>query len=229
MTFIVGANANLKGSFVVDELNWRGNFACKSAANIFTFFQLSSLSMITFMAFTRLHVTIYPFKSPFKLISFTSKCLVCIFFSILVVSIGFTLFNIYVSESQLLPTALCNIFYNPLDNTINKIPALLLSVLQLGNCLAVIGMYYLILKTTRISLKMDTSKSKMLWHRRMMFQVILITGTNILCWVPSGIIYFSSVFIQPFPIKVLLFTSIYITPLNSIFNPIFITIVNKNK
>ena len=81
------------------------------------------------MALARLQVIISPLDSAFKLISFVYKCLGCIFFSVLIISIGFTLLNIYFSGFGLLPTALCNIFYNPLGMRINQVSALVLAVL----------------------------------------------------------------------------------------------------
>ena len=60
----------------------------------------------------------------------------------------------------------------------------------------------------------------------MIFQIVLITGSNIVCWVPSGIIYILSALSYKFPVEILLYTTIYITPVNSIVNPTFITFVN---
>ena len=86
------------------------------------------------MTLARLKVTIYPLDSKFKLVSFISKCIVCILSTTLIVSTAFTVTHIYTSDSQLLPTALCNIFYDPLADTMDHISALFLAIFQLFTC-----------------------------------------------------------------------------------------------
>ena len=143
----------------------------------------------------------------------------------MIISVAFTLIHIYMSDSKLLPTALCNAFCNPNGEIINQLSALLLAALQIVTCLAVVIMYCCLLKNSKQSLMMECIGPKNIFHKRMMIQIFLIT--NIICWVPSAAIYILSVFMSYFPTKVLLYTTIYITPLNSLINPIFIIIVNK--
>ena len=78
----------------------------------------------------------------------------------------------------------------------------------------------------RASFTEQISKVDNFLHRKMIFRIVLITVSNIACWVPSGIIYIFSTFKYKFPIDILLYTTIYITPVNSIINPVFITFVN---
>ena len=229
MTFILIATIYFKNTFAVNELEWRGHIACKVAASTFTFFQISSVAVIIFMTLARLSITIDPFKSKFRNASFCSKCLIATFLAGLVFSTILTLINIYFSNSMFLPTALCNIFYDPLVNSVNKYSAIFLAVSQLGASLAVVAMNIILYKKTKDSFKMQMNKKKVSSHRQMIIQIIMITGTNILCWVPSGIIYILSVFIQSFPTDILLYTTIYVTPLNSLVNPIFIMLVSKRR
>ena len=62
----------------------------------------------------------------------------------------------------------------------------------------------------------------------MISQIILITGSNIACWIPSGIIYMLFALGYKISVDILLYTTIYITPVNSMFNPLLITFVNTN-
>ena len=229
MTFILAATVYFKNTFAVNKLQWRGHIACKFAASTFSFFQISSVSVIIFMTLARLLISIDPLKSRFRNVSFSSKCLIGTFLNALILAAVLTLINIYFSKSKLLPTALCNIFYDPLVNSINKYSAIFLAVLQLGTSLAVASMNIILYNKTNDSFKIHMNQKKTTTQRQMILQIIMITGTNILCWFPSGIIYILSVFIQSFPIDILLYTTIYITPLNSLVNPIFIILTNKRR
>ena len=227
MTFILAATVHFKNTFAVNELQWRGHIACKVAASTFTFFQISSVSVIIFMTLARLLISINPLKSRFRNFSFSTKCLIGTFLNALILAAILTFVNIYFSKSMLLPTALCNIFYDPLVNYVNKYSAIFLAVLQLGTSLAVAIMNIVLYNKTNDSFKIQMNKKKITAQRQMIIQIIMITGTNILCWVPSGIIYILSVVIQSFPTDILLYTTIYVTPLNSLVNPIFVMLVNK--
>ena len=120
MTFILAATVYVKNTYAVNELQWRGHIVCKVAASTFTFFQIFSVSVINFMTLARLLISIDPLKSRLRNASLSSKCLIGTFLNALILAGILTLITIYFSKSKLLPTALCNIFYDPLVNLVNK-------------------------------------------------------------------------------------------------------------
>ena len=223
LAVIISSNFYFKGSYAINELHWRSHIACYVASHLLTFFQLSSLSTVGFMTFARLMVVIYPFQSKFRVFSFIVKSL---FVSISLTSILLTYFIMYTSENKLLPNGLCNIFYDPMGHTVYRISAIVLSFLQVITCSGVISMYVIIIcNRKRASFTENTIEIEKLLPRKMILQIVLITGSNIACWVPSGIIYILSALTCKFPITILLYTTIYITPVNSIVNPVFINFV----
>ena len=226
LAIIISFSTYFKGSYAINELHWRSHFACYMASYLFTFFQLSSLSIVGFMTLARLLVVIDPFRSRFRIFSFTIKSVISVFISISFTSVLITGFIMYMSESNLLPNGLCTIFYDPMGQTLNRVSAIALSLLQLTSCFSVIFMYLIIYNRTRASFQEQTNGVDNFLQRKMIFQIVLITGSNIVCWVPSGIIYILSALTYKFPAEILLYTTIYITPVNSIVNPVFITLVN---
>ena len=227
LALIVSFNIYFKGSYAINELQWRSHIACYMASHLFTFFQLSSLSTFGFMTLARLLVVIDPFKSRFRVASFTVKNLLVVFVSVSVTSVLLTGFIVYILEIKLLPNGLCSIFYDPMGHTVYRISAVGLSLFQLITCCDVILMYVVIYSRTRASFTHQTSGVEKGLQRKIIFQIVLITGSNIACWIPSSIIYIFSAFTYKFPIEILLYTTIYITPVNSKVNPIFIIFVNK--
>ena len=57
--------------------------------------------------------------------------------------------------------------------------------------------------------------------REMFFQIFIITASNVLCWVPSGIVYYLTLVWSEYPTSMLVWTLIAVLPLNSVVNPTF--------
>ena len=226
LSIIVSSDIYFKGTYALNELHWRSHIVCYMASLLLTFFQLSFLSIVALITLARLLVVINPFRSRFQGFSLINKSLLILFVSIFFTSVFLTGFFIYLSDNILLPNGLCSIFYDPMGNTVYRVSAIALSILQLITCFGVILIYVIIYDRTRTSFKEQTSGVKKHLHRKMIFQIVLITGSNISCWVPSGIIYILSAFTYKFPVEILLYPTIYITPVNSIVNPIFIIVAN---
>ena len=60
-------------------------------------------------------------------------------------------------------------------------------------------------------------------------QMVIVTGSNILCWIPSGTIYLASTFLDKYPISMVIWTAVTITPINSIINPVVFIITTMRK
>ena len=179
------------------------------------------------MTLARLLVVIDPYQSKFPVSSLRFKSLLSGIISILFMSVLLTSLMMHLSETKLLPNGLCNIFYDPMGHTVYKVSAIVLSFLQLITCFGVICMYSIIYNRTRAtaSFTEHIGRVENLLQKKIIFQIVLITVSNITCWVPSGTIYIFSTFKYKFPIDILLYTTIYITPVNSIINPVLITFV----
>ena len=66
---------------------------------------------------------------------------------------------------MLLPTALCNIFYGPLINSVNKYSAIFLTVLQMVTSLTVASMNIIIYNETKDSFKMQMNEKRITAHK----------------------------------------------------------------
>ena len=192
------------------------------------FFQIASLSTVGFMTLARLLVVIDPLGSRFRIFSFTVKSLLSVFFSLSVTSVLLTGFIVHMSETKLLPNGLCSIFYDPMGQAVYSFSAVGLSILQFITCCGVILMYVAIYKQNKSPhLQKKTSGVKKSLQRKCIFQIIFITGSNIACWVPSCIIYMFFALRYKFSSDILLYTTIYITPVNSVVNPVLIIFINR--
>ena len=99
LAIIISSTTYFKGSYAINELHWRSHFACHMASHLFTFFQLSSLSIVGFMTLARLLVVIYPFRSKISNFFFYSeKCHKCVCINIIYISINNKLYYVYVRK-----------------------------------------------------------------------------------------------------------------------------------
>ena len=229
LTFIATANIYFKGSFAVRELYWRGHIACYIASFLYTFFQLTSIAVILFMALARLHITLYPLTSRFRYISFTSKGLAIIVTQLFILSVLVSVLHIYYSTSHLLPNSLCNVFYDPFRNDIVLLSALLLSSVQLLSSVSVIIIYFLILYHIEKAIKRCTTYGNTLSSKKAILQIVLITGSSLTSWTTSGIIFILSVLIQQFPTRLLVYNTIFATPSSSLTNSLFVLTIRGKK
>ena len=62
-----------------------------------------------------------------------------------------------------------------------------------------------------------------------MYQLIITSTSNIICWFPANVIYLSAMFLSSYSIDLVIWTTVIITPINSIINPsvFIITIIKK--
>ena len=63
-------------------------------------------------------------------------------------------------------------------------------------------------------------------HAPLFIQIFLVTVSNILCWMPSGIIYLVALFLKKYPINLIIWSTIAITSINSVINPVVFIVAN---
>ena len=55
---------------------------------------------------------------------------------------------------------------------------------------------------------------------RLILQLLTVTTTNIVTWIPSNIIYLSSLYMSRYATDLILWTIVTVTPINSLINPV---------
>ena len=208
------------GNFVFEEFNWTSSVGCFSTAGIVITFSLLSPCSLFILSFSRLMVVMHPLNTRFKETKFVLKCIFGIFFSVLILSLGVTilLWVIYFH----IPLNLCSPFVDPTNQVILiKITTWFTVICQLSAIILILIIYIVLIKELRKSqqrMKKATSRQKS--NTTLIVQIIIITGSNILCWIPTGVIYLVSMFMKKYPVIMVIWTTIVVTPINSIINPI---------
>ena len=130
-----------------------------------------------------------------------------------------------IQKNSALPNSLCNVFYDTTGSTLSNILVILLAGAQITVTISIFVLYlFLIINIRKASgVLSSTNVFKM---KDVVFQILLLTGSNILCWIPSAIIYLLSFYLKNYPKNLMTLTIILIIPINSIINPILIASTN---
>ncbi len=216
-----------KGTFVVSEPVWRRSVPCLFVFGLSYLFSILSPSSLLFMSVSRLMVVLHPLDTQFKDTFFVKKW---IFLSVVLLLLASSLVSIiYRIIFDKLPTNFCFPFIDPTDSVwFIRFITVLLFVIHLTFSLA-IGMIYIKLVTHLQQEDTILKKSKSQSSTGLVIQLVVITLSNVLCWIPSGIIYISSLFVPKYPTDMPIWTTIAATPINSIMNPIVFIVSSARK
>ncbi len=209
------------------EIIWRESTACLFIFGLSFLFSTVSPFTLLFMSVSRLMVVLHPLDTDFKETSFVRKCVfVPLAILLTLSSLVVLMYKIFFNK---LPTTLCLPFIDPTDTIwFVKFLTVLVFVVQVI-CSLVIGVMYV--KLVRHLQKKEKSirKSKSHSNTGLIVQLIVITSSNMLCWIPSGILYLTSLFVSRYPTDMLIWTAITATPINSIINPIVFLVTSIRK
>ncbi len=224
------ADAFYGNNFIFSEDSWRAGTTCNLIFVICLTFSFESTFFILFMALARSVVIASPFSTNFSKISSVGKILVA--FGLLILGASAGLGSLFREKHQFSPTSLCLPFIDPTNSSqLIKFLTITISLIQVLSsgmiCLAYAHiMNYMTIQNTQ----MQCAKSKKMSSVPLIVQLIFVTVSNILCWIPSNAVYFASLFLSRYPTDLLIWTAIAVTPINSIVNPtVFIVIGLRRK
>ena len=217
LSILCTADAFYGGSFIVNDLQWRKHIACYFAFISLFFFSLFMPCTLIFMSMTRLMVVRNPLKSIFKSRKFVFKFLASGAFFFITLSVIITVNFVSI---QGIPANMCSPFIDPTDShSMVKVLTWLVALNQLTS-LIVISVIYLFLF---VSLKAHV-KTVAFAHTKvnsyLVFQLIMVTGSNMIGWFPSSIIFIYSLIMPKYPTNLVMWATVFIIPVNSIINPI---------
>lgn len=210
------ANSVFGDEYIGSDFSWRSGAVCHSLAFIsFTANQLSQI-YLNILAFSRYSLTKHPIESKIRDFTLVKK----VFFttSTLLIVFSVTLVALQAKENngvQSLPT--CIPFGNS-DTILAYIITAFVGMTQMVSPAFIMIMYsllvyHLVVHAGETSMKSHISPS-------MVGRLILISLTNIVCWLPGAVVMFITLATHQYPISLLLWVVMILTPVNSALNPI---------
>ena len=207
-------------NFIANESKWRVSIPCYVILTLSLIFSIQSPLTVSLMSLSRIIVVISPFSFVIHRRNFVRKFLIG---SGLLLSIVSVLIVIVLKQGiKDVPTSLCSPFIDP-TNSVTEIKALiiLIAVFQVLASFFIATTYTLLLRSLFKSVsETEIKKSKTRSLGLLLLQLVIVTLSNLLSWIPSNVIYLSSLLTSRFSIDLLIWTTIAVTPINSIINPL---------
>ncbi len=207
--------------------DWRGHPACFTAFGFVLMFSFASPLLLSFLSLMRFKVISKPMSTNFLHKKFVLHCLGFICLPLFVVCFVLTLLSLLLFK--LLPFNLCLPFVDPSKTQIlpNIVVALVTS-LELASSIFIAVFYCLLVTAKKKSQNISSGTSKNA-DKGMIFQLITVTLSNVLCWFPSGIMFVTCVFLDRYPIDMIAWITIFVLPINSIVNPVIFATTTLRK
>ncbi len=218
LLIIVAADAIIGDNYLQYEFYWRSNICCYASSTLSLIANFLSVVTINLLALTRYHVAVWPLASRFLENKFLG--MICVFGTAINVILGVSL-NVYfvlTTEGKQLPTGLCLILGHTKHFTTSMITTIFIIIIQGVSCVTIPVLYLLLI------LQVDKSKENLkdsVAHKEEgnMTKSILVSFTNLLCWIPSTIMLRLTLTWDDYPYSILIWTTMVIIPLNAILNP----------
>ena len=215
-------------NFVLKEEKWRSDLICLIAIGVITWFSISVQCVLIFLSFSSLMIVIYPLETRFKNLKFISYCLNLIFiFSLSLVFFATSAIKIHMKHAS---TPLCLPFVDPTKSKVELIVITwFVSISQFLTSLVILSLYIVLVQNVQKCIKkIDSNKFSV---SNLIIQLVLLTLSNFLCWVPCNI-FISTMFLPKYPMSLVTWTTVAVMPLRSVTNPavfIFMSIKNISK
>ena len=213
------ANFKLQGTITVGGQLWRSGLMCFSAFGLLFCYSFLSILGPTFTSVSRLMVALYPIDSKFKRLKFSIKFILCSF----IMSVVITLFctNVVKYTNGLLTTNMCIPFVDPTKVTIMyKVFAWILAISHCVTTTVILLVHITLVRNLKKSqAHMRKSNSEKL-KANLIFQLVVMTTSNFLCWIPADTIFILIMFLPKYPLNIIKWTIVGILPINSIIYPV---------
>ncbi len=210
-----------KDVFFVNEIVWRPGVMCLVVFNLILCFHILTLSINCLLSLSKLMVVIHPLNSSFKNRRACEEYIVASILPSLTLSFLATLVLKFLKIT--LPTALCLPLADPSNSIVSiKVMTVFMCVLHTCLSIAILCFYYqTVTKVQKHEAHVATLKSKSAdSHISLVVQLLVASFSVVLCWIPANIIYVISTFSSLYPIKLIVWVSIAVVPLNSIVQPV---------
>ncbi len=223
------AHISFLETFFAKEEIWRSSLGCCGASFAVFWYSTHSLLQMVYLSLSRLMVVIHPVTSSFKHTKVVRKSqagmtlLSC--FCVLASTVVLRL------TQHVLPHKLCSPFLDPTQAVIQiQVQTWFLLTTQSVSLVALVVMSFLLVSKINASAQ-KVGKSASQRGDTSPFvcaQLTILTVSSFACWFGSTSVFLSVLFVSHYPPQLLLWTVLWVVPLNSLITPIiFLTVLAR--
>ena len=213
--YLFSVDIHYRETFGFYQNQWRSSGMCFVGFALALNFSLVSPILVCFVALDRLMVVLFPMDTAFKRTEFVRRCMIAITGTCFVVVISIT--NIMRSVYKEIPLGLCSPFVDPTKSVVLLKIISYFIIIQFAAAIFVLvvhSMIFTIVKRSNKALSRNVSKKQT--GISMFIQLIIITLGCLLSWIPSGIAYLTTWALEKYPIDIIIWTAILVTPIELI-------------
>ncbi len=218
-----------KEGFTLKQSSWQASPFCWISSFFILSFSFLSPSCLCLMSLTRYKVVAKPMTTKFKEKNFLVKWIA------VVVTLNGTVAALITGVTRIffceLPSQLCSPFLDPTKQIVAAKVCTWMSVIcQMSAVVFIFNCYIFLVKELKKSQNtLKGSASKEASNQALFVQIVIITSSNIICWIPSLIIHILSMFLEKYSVEMVLWVSVAVTPLNSLVNPVVFIVTTLRK
>ena len=222
---------SLKGIYPVKEEWWRSSVLCNFCCAVVLYSTLLAPLLILFFSISRLMVVVHPIDTKFKQWDFVVKQLASLIICSFLVALFFSILHRFTEVSH--TNNLCLPFTDPTrESIIVKIITWCVDFIQIITAVLIVFIHILLGKKIKQSQSSQEMRKSVVdpveGNYLLILQLILITVSNILCWLSTNSVYIAAMFLDTYPTNLITWTIVTCLPLNSIIMPlVFITLSVK--
>ena len=202
-----------ENDFVLIGDKWKCSILCFISGGIYIHFVLASSFLHNLLSLGRYMVVKNPFDTKFKnselvfrliTVGYLSTCLFALLTTILFWLMYGTMTNVY-----------CYPFFDPSKN-ISLVEYLTFIIINIQILTFLLILVVHIRLVVAVSVRRNSKKTH---TKSLIIQIMCITCSYLLCWIPDVIIYVIIYFMEKYPVEMILWKLVCISPLNSILIP----------
>ncbi len=203
-------------NFLFEGAVWRQSSICYASFAFFLNCNFLFSALHVLLATSRLMVVLHPFKSKFKETKFVGQCLlVLVLASCTITLLVSVTFKLIISS---VPNLMCHPFVDTHERIVFvKVLICTMTLLHLSASSSIVCFSVLLFQSFKKSQKnVSRSHSGKDSNRALVIQLVTLSSSCILYWLPADIIYSTSNFLSQYPVEMVLWTFALVVPLNSI-------------
>ncbi len=229
LVILWSADLHYKGHYTTHEMGWKSGFWCHVSFSLTSGYHLLSPFLLCFFTLSRFMVVKHPMKTNFKKTKFVFRRVGLLFCTFLSLAAVMSLL-MWIQQVEV-PLGFCSPFLDP-TNTLTLVEVLTWTAVisQIFSALFIIVLHIMLIRAVQKSQEaVKHSTSKQTSNAPIIVQIIVLTGSNILCWIPSDVVYLVSFFLAHYPVTMVIWITVAVAPINSVLNPVVFIFTTARK
>lgn len=223
------ADTHFGTHYILQSPFWRQSLTCSTAVVIVLSFSLALPLCLSFLALSRHMVVKYPFGKTFKSNKKVFKYLLRVASICVLLTVGYTTL---LATRNGIPVGLCSPYIDPTGALWEaRFISIVTTMLHCSSIIYTICASILTVQTIKSSFAVRNQHTvqKTAIGKRTVVQLVTLTASNIISWVPSSVVFLVCLFMEQHPTNMLIWTIVAVVPLNSISNPVLFLWLTRSK